>query len=258
MIIKIGGNVIDKPDALRKFLIDFSSLEETKILVHGGGAVAAKIGEQFGIESHYVNGRRITDAATRDLVTMVYGGLVNKKLVAKLIQLDCNALGLTGADGNVIAAVKRPVKDVDYGYVGDVIPENVNVPLIHTLLLYGLTPVFASLTHEDGTMLNTNADTIASALAIALCAHFYVRLIFCFEKNGVLMNVNDEDSAIRHLSENRYKDLLAKNMFANGILPKLENAFTALHNGVHEVVIGDANDLIENANGNPVGTIISI
>lgn len=258
MIVKIGGSVLDSPDSLGKFLLDFSSLQETKILVHGGGTVATKIGEQLGIESNYVNGRRITDAATRDLVTMVYGGLVNKQLVAKLNQLDCYALGMTGADGNVVKAVKRPVKDIDYGYVGDVNSDNVNVPLIQVLLLNDVIPVIAPLTSENGMMLNTNADTIASALAIALSEHYNVRLVFCFEKPGVLMDTSDENSIISHLSENTYKALLTLNVFSNGILPKLENAFSALHKGVKEIVLGDANNIIEISNNESVGTTITL
>src|SRR5690606_13826358 len=166
-IIKIGGNVLDKPEALAQFLEDFSSIKEPKILIHGGGKIATKLGEQLGIESNYVNGRRITDAATLDLVTMVYGGLVNKQLVASLQKIGCNAMGVTGADGNMIKAVKRPVKEIDYGFVGDLTPDGVNTSLLFFLLKQNTVPVFAPLTHASGTMLNTNADTIASVLAIS-------------------------------------------------------------------------------------------
>src|SRR4051812_36156294 len=198
-IIKIGGNVLDHPDALTKFLKDFSSIKEPKILIHGGGKIATKIGNELGIESNYVNGRRITDAATLDLVTMVYGGLVNKQIVATLQRIGCNALGLTGADGNMVRAVKRPVKDIDYGFVGDITQDSVNTSLLYFLLKQNTVPVFAPLTHTDGKMLNTNADTIASVLAVAMSKHFDVRLIFCFEKKGVLKNVNDLSSVINHM-----------------------------------------------------------
>ncbi len=256
-IIKIGGNVLDKEEALNKFLDDFTLINQPKILIHGGGKIATKLGEQLGIESKYVNGRRITDEATIDLVTMVYGGLVNKQLVARLQQKGCNAIGLTGADGNVIKAIKRPVKDIDYGFVGDIRPEEVNVTLIQTLLNENIIPVFAPLTHSQGVMLNTNADTIAATLAIALSTEYDVRLIYCFEKKGVLMDVNNDDSVITHLPEKKYKDLLTQNVLADGILPKLENAFDSIRKGVSEVLIGDANDLIKNTSDHTAGTLIT-
>lgn len=257
-IIKIGGNVLDKPEALERFLHDFASIKEPKILIHGGGKIATKIGEQLGIESNYINGRRITDAATLDLVTMVYGGLVNKQIVASLQNLGCNAIGLTGADGNIIKATKRPVKDVDYGFVGDVKPEWVNTPLLFFLLKQNAVPVFAPLTHSDGKMLNTNADTVASVLAVAMSRHFDVRLIYCFEKKGVLMNVQDDSSVITHLPKKLYDDLLGKNVFADGILPKLENAYGAIHSGVKEVLIGEASDLLSNTGQKTDGTLITM
>jgi acetylglutamate kinase len=257
-IVKIGGNVLDSPDALAKFLSDFASIKEPKILIHGGGKIATKIGEALGIESNYVNGRRITDSQTLDLVTMVYGGLVNKQLVARLQQLGCNAFGVTGADGNMIEATKRPVKDIDYGFVGDIKPESVNSTLLYFLLKQNTVPVFAPLTHGDGVMLNTNADTIASVLAVALGKHFDVRLIFCFEKKGVLRDVNNTDSVIRHLPKQLYDELLNKKAFADGILPKLENAYAAIHAGVKEVLIGDASDLSKNIGQETEGTLITI
>lgn len=256
-IIKIGGNVLDHPDALNRFLQDFASIKEPKILIHGGGKIATKIGNQLGIESNYINGRRITDADTLDLVTMVYGGLVNKQIVATLQKLGCNALGVTGADGNMIKAVKRPVKDVDYGYVGDIRQESVNTSLVYFLLKQNTIPVFAPLTHCDGMMLNTNADTIASVLAVAMSKHFDVRLIFCFEKKGVLEDVNKQDSVIRHLPRKRYDDLLSKKAFVDGILPKLENAYAAINAGVKEVLIGEASDLVKNTGHETEGTLIT-
>ncbi|MBA4057476.1 MAG: acetylglutamate kinase [Marivirga sp.] len=257
-IIKIGGNVLDNTAALDLFLKDFASIKEPKILIHGGGKIATNIGNQLGIESNYINGRRITDAPTLDLVTMVYGGLVNKQIVAKLQHLGCNAIGVTGADGNMISATKRPVKDVDYGFVGDIRPEGVNTALLYFLLKQNTIPVFAPLTHAGGRMLNTNADTIASVLSVALSKHFDVRLIFCFEKKGVLRNVNELDSVIHHLPKKLYDQLLEKQAFADGILPKLENAYAAIHAGVKEVLIGEAGDLVKNTGKETEGTLITL
>jgi acetylglutamate kinase len=256
-IIKIGGNVLDNPAALDVFLRDFAAIKEPKILIHGGGKIATSLGNQLGIESNYINGRRITDAATLDLVTMVYGGLVNKQIVATLQQMGCNALGVTGADGNMIRATKRPVKDIDYGFVGDIKPDGVNTALLYFLLKQNAIPVFAPLTHADGKMLNTNADTIASVLAVALSKHFDVRLIFCFEKKGVLLDVNKHDSVIHHLPKSMYEELLPKKVFADGILPKLENAYAAIHAGVKEVLIGEASDLTKNTGRETEGTLIT-
>jgi len=257
-IIKIGGNVLDNAAAFDVFLGDFAAIKEPKILIHGGGKVATNLGNQLGIESNYINGRRITDAATLDLVTMVYGGLVNKQIVAKLQQLGCNALGVTGADGNMIKATKRPVKEIDYGFVGDIKPEGVNTALLYFLLKQNTIPVFAPLTHADGKMLNTNADTIASVLAVSLSKHFDVRLIFCFEKKGVLLDINRHDSVIHHLPKSMYDELLPKKVFADGILPKLENAYAAIHAGVKEVLIGEAADLTKNTGRETEGTLITL
>ena len=255
-IIKIGGNVLDDEKSLAIFLKDFASIQEPKILIHGGGKVATKIGDQLGIQSHYVNGRRITDEPTRDLVTMVYGGLINKKMVATLQGLQCNAIGVTGADGNLIKAKRRPVKEIDYGYVGDINPDGVNSSFLYFLLKQNVTPVFASLTYSEGEILNTNADTIATAIAISLSKHFDIRLIFCFEKKGVLRNVTNDESLIRLLNETGYRQLLTEGALADGILPKLENAFSAIHSGVKEVLIGAAADLIKNIKEETEGTLI--
>lgn len=256
-IIKIGGNVLDDQQMLAAFLKDFASIKEPKILIHGGGKIATKIGNQLGIESNYINGRRITDVETLDLVTMVYGGLVNKQLVATLQSLSCNAIGVTGADANLISAVKRPVKEIDYGFVGDIRPTGVNTALLHELLKQNTVPVFAPLTHADGNMLNTNADTIASVLAVALSKHFDVRLIFCFEKKGVLKNVNDAGSVITHLPKKLYDEYFAQGVFADGILPKLENAYAAIEAGVKEVLIGESIDLVKNTGQETSGTLIT-
>ncbi len=255
-IVKIGGNVLDEPPMLTKFLQDFTAIREPKILVHGGGKQATRIGEQLGIRTNMVKGRRVTDEQTRDLVTMVYGGLVNKQIVARLQYMGCNALGVTGADGNLIRAVKRPVTEVDFGFVGDIHPAGVNSSLLYFLLQQNAVPVFAPLTHAEGIMLNTNADTIASVLAVALSKHFDVRLIFCFEKRGVLMDVNNEASVIRLLSESDYRQLLEEGSFADGILPKLENAFSAIQAGVKEVIIGNAKHLLNNTGRETEGTLI--
>jgi acetylglutamate kinase len=256
-IIKIGGNVLDDEEGLAIFLKDFAAIQAPKILVHGGGKIATKIGDKLGIVSNYVKGRRVTDAETLDLVTMIYGGLVNKQMVARLQQLGCNALGVTGADGNMIKATRRPVKDIDYGFVGDITPASVNSTLLYFLLKQNVMPVFAPLTHADGVMLNTNADTIASVLAVSLSKHFDVRLIFCFEKKGVMKDIKDDNSVIRLLDEPMYNRLLKAGSFADGILPKLENAFAAINAGVKEVLIGDATHLTKNTGQETEGTLIT-
>lgn len=256
-VIKIGGNVVDNAESLNKFLHDFASVKAPKILIHGGGKIATRIGDQLGIRSQYVDGRRITDEPARDLVTMVYGGLVNKQIVSMLQSMGCNAVGLTGADGNVIQAVKRPVKEIDYGFVGDITAGNVNTTWLRTLLGDGMVPVFAPLTHAQGSMLNTNADTIASVLAVALSKFFLVRLIYCFEKKGVLRDVNDADSVIHHMTRKLYDELLEKKALMDGILPKLENAYAAIQAGVKEVLIGQAADLRKNTGEQTAGTLIT-
>ncbi|UEG48651.1 acetylglutamate kinase [Ferruginibacter lapsinanis] len=258
-VIKIGGNVIDKESALDSFLKTFAAVEGKKILIHGGGKIATKIGEQLGIKSNYVNGRRITDADTIDLVTMVYGGLVNKKVVAKLQSLNCNAIGLTGADANIIPAVKRPItKDgIDFGFVGDVDNKQLAIGNLQLLLDAGLMPIIAPLTHDGkGQMLNTNADTVASSLAVALSKSYDVRLVYCFEKKGVLENVEDENSVITLITKDIYQQLLNENKLFDGILPKIDNAFDAINSGVKEVLIGDANDLLQNVTNETKGTLI--
>ena len=256
-IIKIGGNVLDDSRALKKFLADFASISSRKILIHGGGKIATRIGDKLGIQSRYVDGRRITDAETRDLVTMVYGGLVNKQIVSALQQLGCNAIGLTGADGNVIPAEKRPVTVMDYGFVGDIKSTDVNISWLRTLLGDGMVPVFAPLTHAEGNMLNTNADTIASVLSIALSREYHVRLVYCFEKKGVLRDVNDAGSVIHHMPRSLYDELLSEKALADGILPKLENAYAAIGAGVKEVLIGEAVDIKKNTGVETAGTLIT-
>lgn len=277
-VIKIGGNVIDNPDALQSFLKDFSKLfgkqrgtphrgmwASKAILVHGGGKIATKIGDKLGIESKYINGRRITDDDTIDVVTMVYGGLVNKKIVAQLQAFQCNAIGLTGADANIIPAKKRPVRwlsgdetaPVDFGWVGDIEYDKVNADVLYQLLQTGVVPVFAPLTHDGaGHILNTNADTIASSLAIALSKYYDVRLIYCFEKKGVLEDVDDENSVIKKIDKQKYRQLVSEKKLFEGILPKIDNAFAAIDSGVKQVLVGDAKDLIKNTTENTEGTLI--
>lgn len=255
-VIKIGGNVIDDEKTLQSFLKDFAAIEGKKILIHGGGKIATKIGEQSGIESKYINGRRITDDATIDLVTMVYGGLVNKKIVAQLQSVNCNAIGLTGADGNIIPATKRPVKDVDFGWVGDIESGKLKAESLKLLLEGELIPVFAPLTHDgQGHMLNTNADTIASSLAVALSVNYDVGLIYCFEKKGILKDANDNDSVINVMNKQTYQQLLSEQKLFAGILPKIDNAFAAIDAGVKEVLVGDAKDLLQNIGTKTSGTL---
>jgi acetylglutamate kinase len=250
-IIKIGGNILDDEQKLSSFLKDFAAIEGAKILVHGGGKIATSIGDKLGIESRYVDGRRVTDAATLDVVTMVYGGLVNKKIVAQLQNLGCNAIGLTGADGNLMQAGKRPVKDIDYGFVGDIQQQGVNTNLLNTLLQSGFTPVIAPLTHDGkGSMLNTNADTIAQEIAKAMAASMNVQLIYCFEKKGLLINPKDDNSVLRHIDKQNYNELKQREIVTGGMIPKLDNAFEAIECKVSKVVIGHADDLDKLITGN--------
>jgi acetylglutamate kinase len=256
-VIKIGGNVIDNDESLKKFLSSFALADGKKMLIHGGGKIATKIGDQLGIESKYINGRRITDESTIDVVTMVYGGLVNKKIVAQLQAFNCNAIGLTGADANIIPALKRPVKEIDYGFAGDVKTDSINSTILDVLLQQNITPVIAPLTHDGkGQILNTNADTIASSLAIALSKYYDVRLIYCFEKQGILTDVNDENSVVNLITKEKYQELLEEKKLFDGILPKIDNAFSAIDNGVCEVLIGHANDLLQNLTADTKGTLI--
>lgn len=244
LVIKIGGNVIDDSNQLNSFLSQFSKIETKKILVHGGGKIATRIGEKLGIQSKYIDGRRITDDETIDLVTMVYGGLINKKIVTRLQSVECNAVGITGADANLLPAKKRPVKETDYGWVGDIEANKIKTETWCNLLESNLTPVVAPLTHDNqGHILNTNADTIASAIAVNLSSYYAVSLIYCFEKNGVLLDVNDENSVVQTLNEKKYQQLKESNSLFAGILPKIDNAFDAINNGVQEVIIGNSAQL---------------
>lgn len=243
-IIKIGGNIIDDEKALQAFLQQFAQLKGPKLLVHGGGKLATQLSNSMSVEVKMVEGRRITDSQTLDIITMVYGGKINKSIVAQLQAQGCNAVGFTGADGNTIVSVKRPVKTIDYGFVGDVVKVNTKVPSL--LLKNDVTPVFCAITHDEkGQLLNTNADTITSELAIAFSKEFNVELYYCFEKSGVLKDVNDESSVIQNIDSNSYETLLENGIIADGMLPKMKNCFHALSSNVSKVCIGKTNMLFE-------------
>ena len=235
-VIKVGGKIVEEDATLCQLLNDFAAIQGHKVLVHGGGRSATKLAAQLGIESQMVNGRRITDEETLKVVTMVYGGLVNKNIVAGLQARGVNALGLTGADMNVIRSVKRPVKEVDYGFVGDV--KQVEASLLSDLIHKGVVPVMAPLTHDgQGNMLNTNADTIAGETAKALAALFDVTLVYCLEKKGVLRDENDDDSVIPQITHAEFEQYVVDGVIQGGMIPKLENSFAAINSGVAEVVI---------------------
>ncbi len=236
-IVKVGGAIVEDNEQLAQLLTDFAAIPGKKVLVHGGGRRATKVAAALGIESKMVNGRRITDAQMLEVVTMVYGGLVNKNLVAKLQAKGVNALGLTGADMDVIHSYKRPVKDgVDFGYVGDV--ERANGKMLQTLIQEGITPVMAPLTHDgNGNILNTNADTIASETAKALAPYYDVTLIYSFEKKGVLSNPDDDNSVIPVITRSDFEKYQADGTIGGGMIPKIENALAAVDAGVKEVII---------------------
>jgi acetylglutamate kinase len=247
-IVKIGGNIIEDETSLNAFLKLFSNLEGKKILVHGGGKRATSIASKLGIESQMVNGRRVTDTETLEVITMVYGGLVNKNIVAKLQALNVNALGLTGADVNSISSEKRPVKEVDFGFVGDV--KKVAHKSIDKLIKANFTPVFCAITHDGkGQLLNTNADTITSQVAVGMSKLYETSIYYCFELNGVLKDINDKNSVVKHIDSNLYKELLEKGIIADGMLPKLENCFDALKNGVNNINMGNTS-MLTKANDN--------
>lgn len=237
-IIKIGGNVIDDEVALTAFLEDFAALSSPKILVHGGGKIATQLATKLGVETKMINGRRITDQASLDVVVMTYAGLLNKKVVALLQKNNCNAIGLSGADAGSILSCKRNHPEIDFGFVGDV--QSVHSENISKLLQAGFTPVFCAITHDaDGHLLNTNADTIASEVAIGMSKIYQTELLYCFEKKGVLTDINDENSVIEHIDSQKYEALKDNKIIADGMLPKLENCFHALQNKVSKVIIGN-------------------
>jgi acetylglutamate kinase len=224
-IIKIGGTLIDDKKALKAFLAQFSEIEGAKILIHGGGKLAETLAEKLKITQTMIDGRRITNKKTLKIVTMVYAGRINKNLVAKLQSFDCNAIGFSGADGNVIKAEKR-TSEIDFGFVGDIDEKSINHELIINMINLGLVPVFSAITHDKkGNLFNTNADTIAGTIAQALSKYFDTELLFCFDKNGVLENVEDENSNLKTINKQEFSELKSQGKLHKGILPKLENAF---------------------------------
>ena len=256
LVIKIGGNIIDDEKKLSSFLRTFAAIDGKKILIHGGGKLATKLAEKMKVEQKMVEGRRITDAETLKIVTMVYAGYVNKNIVAQLQRFHCNALGLSGVDGDIILAHKRKHPVIDYGFVGDV--DSVNSPLVKKLLDQNLALVFAPITHDQtGQLLNTNADTIAQEIAKAMGNVYEVKLIYSFEKSGVLMDADDESTVISSINPVYYKELKAKEKIFAGMIPKLDNAFEALNSGVSKVIIGKAENLEELIAGRSGTTIVN-
>jgi len=242
IVIKVGGKIVEEEDSLKDLLHKFSQIEGHKILVHGGGRSATRLAGKLGIESKMIDGRRITDKDTLQVVTMVYGGLVNKSIVARLQALGINALGITGADLDLIRSDKRPVKDIDYGFVGDV--KHVKSDILKQLIDQDITPIIAPLTHDGkGNILNTNADTIAAETAQAMVKYYDVTLMYCFEKRGVLMDENKEASLIPELNKVNFQKYVKEGVITGGMLPKLENAFNSIDMGVSEVIITRASDL---------------
>ncbi len=252
-VVKIGGNIVDNPEKLDKFLSDFAALEGPKILIHGGGKIATSVAKSLDIESVMIDGRRVTDKPMLDVVTMVYGGLINKRIVAKLQSLGCNAFGLTGADGGIMPAARRkpvtkaatedsPETTIDYGFVGDPVDAKFGIDTAATLIDAGFTIVAAPLTidAENFTLLNTNADTVARTLAVGMSARYDVELVYCFEKRGVLLDVDDDNSVVEEITPSSFQVLKSSGAVYAGMLPKIENAFDAINCGVNRVVICSA------------------
>lgn len=254
-VVKIGGNIIDNAKALDNFIEQFAAIKEPKILVHGGGKLATEMAASLNIPQQMVEGRRITDEPTLKVVTMVYAGFINKNIVAKLQAKDCNAIGLTGTDANIILAKKRAIKDIDFGFAGDVV--NVNNDFIKVLLENNCTPVISPITHNgNGQLLNTNADTIANEIAKAMSEHYKVQLIYCFDKKGVLENISDENSVIKLITKENFDTLKKDSIVHAGMIPKIENALHAIEAGVQSVCIGHGLELTEMTKGE-AGTIIN-
>ena len=236
-VIKIGGNVIEDSKLLDSFLKDFANIKEHKILVHGGGKYASKLAKKLGVNTNIIDGRRITDSSNLEIITMVYGGKINKFIVAKLQGLNCNAIGISGADCNSITAVKRPIKEIDYGFVGDI--DKINTNLFKLLLENKITPVCCAISHDGkGQLLNTNADTIASVLAIELSKLYSVSLLYCFEKKGVLNIERSDQKILELITPTSYTNLKSKGVINSGMIPKIDNCFNALKSGVKIVKIG--------------------
>ena len=247
-VVKIGGNVIDNEAALERFVADFAAIEGQKVLVHGGGKLATRLAEKLEIPTTMIDGRRVTDSQTLDVVTMVYAGLVNKKVVAMLQAADCNAIGLSGADANVVKATRRAAKPIDFGFVGDISVEGVDADFVLSLTQRGVVPVFCSIMHDGaGTLLNCNADSVASAVAVALAQKAETELVFCFEKAGVMADIDNPDSVIPEIRPQSYKTLLADGVVNKGMIPKIDGAFRALECGVKVVTIKHSAQLNEDS-----------
>lgn len=253
-VVKIGGNVIDNAEALARFIDDFAKLEAPKILIHGGGKLATRLSEKLEIETKMIDGRRVTDRQTLDVVTMVYAGLINKQVVAGLQAAGCNAIGLSGADANVVPAVRRSPVPIDFGFVGDIDAAKINSDFIATLLEAGVSPVFCAITHDgEGSLLNSNADSVASAVAVAASRIAPTDMHFCFEKLGVLRDVDDPDSLIAEIRPDSYRELRESGVVNKGMIPKIDNAFCAVEKGVKSVTIKHSDNLLSN-----IGTIIKL
>ncbi len=251
-LVKIGGNVVDNPEAFGAFIADFARLAGPKILVHGGGKEATRLSSALGIETTMIDGRRVTDRETLDVVTMVYAGLINKRIVAALQALGVNALGLSGADGNIIRAKRRNPEPIDYGFVGDINPNDVDENFIGKLLEEGVVPVVCAIMHDgEGSLLNCNADTVASVIAVATSRIAEIDLVYCFEKNGVLSDPDDDLSVIPFIDAESFESLKESGVVSKGMIPKITNALAAIDIGVSEVYIKSAANLLK-----PIGTTI--
>lgn len=245
LVIKIGGNSIDNSNELSCFMENIATIETSFILVHGGGKLATDLAEKLNIPQQLIDGRRITDAETIKIATMVYAGYINKNIVALLQKNNKNSIGLSGADANLIKTTKRIHPTIDYGFVGDLNENSVNIDFIENLINFGLTPVVNAITHDgNGQLLNTNADSIANALAVSLASKYEVSLLYCFEKKGVLYDPNNDDSVIEKLDYQQFEQLKKEEIISKGMLPKLENCFNALQNGVKEIGILKATNLL--------------
>ena len=248
IVIKIGGNVIDDEQALDAFLTDLADISAPKILIHGGGKVATELSNKLGIETKMVDGRRVTDDATIKIVTMAYAGYINKNITARLQSKSCNAIGLSGVDARTIPAIKRPVKDIDYGWVGDIKTEKVNSAFLTQLLSNGYTPVIAPIACDDGGhLLNINADTVAQSIAVAMSGLYDTTLIYCFEMKGVLADIQDQSSVIAEISIADIETLKLNAVISKGMIPKIDNARDAIKSGVKNVMIGHASNITQMA-----------
>lgn len=252
-VVKIGGNVIDSEEALSSFVSDFASIEGPKVLVHGGGKLATRLAERLDIPTTMIDGRRVTDSDTLDVVTMVYAGLVNKRIVAMLQSLGCNAIGLSGADGGAVRATRRAANPIDFGFVGDISVEGVDAAFIRNLTEQGTVPVFCSIMHDGkGQLLNCNADSVASAVAVGLATECDTELLFCFEKRGVMRDIDDDTSVIANINREGYKALLAEGVVNKGMIPKIDGAFRALECGVKVVTIKHSAELADSSAGTKI------